>query len=125
MIKWALSPKKKGKCGRTRKASTKEVTGLLRESKNDPRKISSALRKDLASAEADISASAVRRRLTECGRPARRQLKKQLLTTAMKRKDLHRAKNTESRLLLSGEKFSSATRVIFLFMDNVFSMSIN
>ena len=87
-----LAPKRKEKCGRKRKTLTRDDIRLLRESKEDPRKTSDMLRKDLLSSGVNVSSSTVRRRLIECGRMARRPVKKQLLTAAMKKKRLDWAK---------------------------------
>ena len=59
---------------------------LLRESKFNPRKTSFQLQQDLASAGVMVDSSTVRRRLLAVGRKARRPIKKQLLTTKMKKK---------------------------------------
>ena len=85
-----LSPKRKEKCGtgRKRKTSTRDNIRILRESKKDPRRTSDMLRKDLLSSGVNVSSSTVRRRLIECGRMARRPVKKQLLTANMKKKKL-------------------------------------
>lgn len=82
----SLTPKRKGKCGRKRKSTPKDDAYLLRKSKLDPRKTSSDLQKDLASAGVKISASLVRRRLVFAGRRARRPQMKQLLTQKMQKK---------------------------------------
>ena len=42
-----LSPKRKGKCVRIRKATAKDDAYLLRNTKRDPRKTSNVLQKDL------------------------------------------------------------------------------
>ena len=82
----SLSPNRKGRCDRKRKTSPRYEAVLIRESKKNPRKTSDALKKDLESAEVSISSSTVRRRLIEVGHMARRPVKKQLLTMAMKKK---------------------------------------
>ena len=83
-----LPPKRKEKCGRKRKTSTRDNIRLLQESKKDPRSTSDMLRKDLLSSGVNVSSSTVRRRLIQCGRMARRPVKKQLLTANMKKKRL-------------------------------------
>ena len=60
--------------------------------RQDPRKTSSDLQRDFFCAGVVIDASTVRRRLLEVGRKARRPVKKQLLTAAMKKKRLAWAK---------------------------------
>lgn len=82
----SISPKRKGKCGRRRKTTRRDDVILLRESKRDPRKTSDSIAKDLKDRGIEVSSSTVRRRLLECGRRARRPLKKQLLTKPMKSK---------------------------------------
>jgi hypothetical protein len=59
---------------------------LLRISKLDPRKTSIVLKKELEVSGVHIHSSTVRRRLLENGRRARKPIKKQLLTTVMKKK---------------------------------------
>ena len=76
------SPNRKGRCGRKRQTSPRDEAVLIRESKKNPRKTSDAL----GSAGVSISSSTVRRRIIEVGRTARRPVKKQLLTMAMKKK---------------------------------------
>ena len=83
-----LSPKGKKKCGRKKKTSTRDDIRLLRESKKDPRKTSDMLKKDLLSSGVNISSSTVRRKLIECGRTARKPVRRQLLTANMKKKRL-------------------------------------
>src|ERR1700761_5867013 len=56
------------------------------DSKKDPRKTSSDLWRDLSRAGVVIDASTVRTRLLQVGRKARRSVKKQLLTAALKKK---------------------------------------
>lgn len=87
-----ISPQRKGHCGRKRKTTTKDDVILLRNSKINPQKTSIDLKKDLESSGVHISDSTVRRRLLECGRKARRPVKKQLLTEGMKKKRLFWAK---------------------------------
>ena len=94
----------KEKCGRKRKTSTRDDIRLLRESKKDPRKKSDMLRKDLLSSEGNVSSSTVHRRLIECGRIARRPVKKQYLTATMKKKRFDWAKNAGTGLQPIGEK---------------------
>src|ERR1700761_5380894 len=88
----SVSPKRKGRCGRKRITTVRDDRFLLRYSKQDPRKTSSDLQRDLSRAGVVIDASTVRRRLLEVGRKARRPVKKQLLTAAMKKKRLAWAK---------------------------------
>ena len=59
----SLSLKRKGNCDRKRKTSHRDDTLLICKSKQDSRKTSDALKKDLAVAGVSISSSTVRRRL--------------------------------------------------------------
>lgn len=81
-----------GKCGRKRKTTSYDDKLIVRNSVKDPRKTSKDLQRDLAAAGVHVDSSTVRRRLLEVGRTARRPLKKQLLTDAMKRKRLRWAR---------------------------------
>ena len=88
-----VNVRRKGKCGRRRKTTDHDDRYLLRESMRDPRKNSEDLMRDLVNCgTCKISSSTVRRRLIEKGRMARRPIKKQLLTKAMKAKRLDWAK---------------------------------
>ena len=120
-----LGPKRKEKCGKKRKTSTRDDIRLLRKSKKDPRKTSPMLRKDLLSSGVNVISSTVRRRLIECGRMARRPVKKQLLTTAMKKKDLTGQKNIETGLQRTGEKCFLAMKAIFWCKASAVSMSVD
>ena len=62
-----VETKRKGKCGRKRKTTTRDDSFIMRKSKADPRKSSDDLKRDLAEAGVHISSSAVPRRLTEQG----------------------------------------------------------
>lgn len=88
----SFSPQRIGKCGRKRATTARDDVFLLRQSKIDPTKNSFDLQKDLAARGTQIHDSTVRRRLLEGGRPARRPVKKQLLTEVMKKKRLSWAK---------------------------------
>lgn len=88
----SVSPKRKGRCGRKRITTVRDDRFLVRQSKRDPRKTSSDLQRDLSHAGVVLDSSTVRRRLLEVGRKARRPIKKQLLTVAMKKKRLLWAK---------------------------------
>lgn len=90
------SPKRRGKCGRKRKTTLRTDKILIRNSKINPRKTSSDLRRDLLATGFDVSSSTARRRLLEAGRKARRPVKKQLLTHKMKEKRLKWAKKYKS-----------------------------
>lgn len=83
-----ISPQRKGHCGRKSKTSSKDDGIMLRNSKVNPQKTSLDLKKDLEASGVRISDSTVRRRLLECGRKARRPVRKQLLTEVMKKKRL-------------------------------------
>jgi len=82
----SVTPKRKGKCGRKKKTTPRDDAYLIRQSKKNPRKTSDALNTDLKQKGIEISSSTVRRRLLAVGRRARRPVKKQLLTKAMKEK---------------------------------------
>lgn len=84
----SVSPQRSGKCGRKRKTTKRDDAVLLRLSKLNPRKTSDMLRKDLEMTGVHLDSSTVRRRLLEGGRKARKPMKKQLLTTSMKKKRL-------------------------------------
>jgi len=80
-----VSPKRKGKCGREMKNTPRDDGHLLRKSKRDPRKKSDTSNTDLKENFIQISSSTARRRLIAASRKARRPVKKQLLTKAMKK----------------------------------------
>lgn len=82
----SVSPRRLGKCGRKRKTTRRDDRRLLQESIRFPKKTSSQLKRDLPQIAGAISSRTVRRRLWDAGRPARRPIKKQLLTQVMKRK---------------------------------------
>ena len=82
-----------GRCGRKRKTSPQDVKVMIRNSVKYLKKTSKDLQKDLALAGVNVASSTVRRRLFEVGRTARRPLRKQLLTKAMKKKRLSWARN--------------------------------
>lgn len=92
----SLSPKRRAKCGRKRKTTPRTDKILIRNSKINPRKTSSDLKRDLLATGFDVSSSTVRRRLLEAGRKARRPTKKQFLTTKMMKKRLAWAKKYKS-----------------------------
>lgn len=69
-----------------KKTTPRDDAYLIRQSKTNPRKTSDALNTDLKQKGIEISSSTVRRRLLAVGRRARRPVKKQLLTKAMKEK---------------------------------------
>lgn len=87
-----LSPKRVGHCGRKKITSKRDDRYLIHQSKTNPRKTSDSLKQDLASHGAVVSSRTVRRRLLDAGRPARRPVKKQLLTCAMRKARLSWAK---------------------------------
>ena len=88
-----LTPNRKSNCGRKKKTTSRTDAYLLRESKFNPRKTSFQLQQDLASAVVMVDSSTVCRRLLAVGRKPRRPIKKQLLTTKMKKKHFIWAKN--------------------------------
>lgn len=69
-----------------KKTTPRDDAYLIRQSKTNPRKTSDALNTDLKQKGIEISSSTVRRRLLAVGTRARRPVKKQLLTKAMKEK---------------------------------------
>ena len=83
---------RQGRCGRKRKTTPRGDSVIIRESIKDPKKTSADLQRDLSTYGVNISSSTVRRRLLEVGRFARKPLKKQLLTSVMKRKRLQWAR---------------------------------
>jgi len=91
-----LSPNRIGRSGRKSITTPQTVQMLITESEKDPRKTSHDLKRDLEMGGVFISARTVRRRLVEAGRMARRPIKKQLLTDAMKAKRLSWAQRFES-----------------------------
>jgi transposase len=86
-----VSPNRKGEHGRKRKAPPRTEQFLLRNSRLPPTVTSKDLQRDLLSSGIDIGASTVWHRLLEFGRKARKPIRKQLLTPAMKQKRLARA----------------------------------
>ena len=82
-----------GRCGRKRKTTPQDVKVMIRNSVKNPKKTGKDLQRDLALAGLNVASSTVRRRLFEVGRTARRPLRKQLLTKAMKKKRLSWARN--------------------------------
>ena len=89
-----LQTRRKGNCGRKAKATPQAIQILVTESERDPRKTSHQLRIHLEeTAGISISSRTVRRCLVNAGRVARRPVKKQLLTEAMKIKRLQWAEN--------------------------------
>jgi transposase len=89
----SLSPK------RTRKVrkKTRNHQLLLRDSRLHPTMTSKDLQRDLLTSRIDIDALTVRHRLLAVGRKARKQIKKQLMTRAMKQKRLAWASEYRSR----------------------------
>ena len=65
---------------------------ILRNSVRNPTKNSKDLQRDLATAGVNVDSSTIRRRLLQAGRKTRRPHKKQLLTTAIKKKSIKWAK---------------------------------
>lgn len=92
----SLSPKRKGKCGRKRKTIPRTDKILIRNSKQNPRKTSTDLRRDLLDYGIEVSTSTVRKRLLEVGWKARKPKKKQFLTQKMMKKRLVWAKKYQS-----------------------------
>ena len=83
---------RKGRCGRKRKTTFYDDKVIIRNSVKDPKKNSKDLQRDMASAGVNISSSTIRRRLLAVGRTARKPVRKQLLTAAMKTKRLQWAR---------------------------------
>ena len=75
-----------GRCGRKRKTTLQDVKIMIRNSVKNPKKTSKYLQRDLAFAGVNVASSTVRRRLLEVGRTAKRPLRKQLSTKALKKK---------------------------------------
>ena len=82
-----------GRCGRKRKTTPQNVKVMIRNSVKNSKKTSKDLQRDLVLAGINVASSTVRRRLLEVGGTARRSLRKQLFTKAMKKKRLSRARN--------------------------------
>ena len=82
-----------GRCGTKRKTTSQDVKLMIRNSVKNPKKTTKDLQRDLALAGVNVASSTVRRRLLEMSRTARRLLRKQLLTKAMKKKRLSWAPN--------------------------------
>ena len=66
---------------------------MIRNSVKNSKKTSKVLQRDLALAGVNVASFTVRRRLLEVARTARRPLRKQLLSKAMKKKRLSWARN--------------------------------
>ena len=88
IVKNDVDPKRKGRCGRKKKASPEAIQMMISESERNPRNSSSDLRNYLASLGVQVTSRTVRGYLLKAGRRARRPIKKQLLTEEMKRKRL-------------------------------------
>ena len=99
-----VETKRKGKCGRKRKTTSRDDTFIMRKSKADPGKTSDDLIRDLGEASIHISSSTVRRRLNEQGRFTKKAIKKQLLTSRMKKKQLQWAKRYKNWKYETGVK---------------------
>jgi len=82
----SVTPKRKRNCGQKRKTTPKDDRYIIKKSKQDPSWSSVEIRNDLAEAIVKISASLVHRQLVASGRRAKRPFKKQLLTSAMRKK---------------------------------------
>lgn len=91
-----VSPKRKSKCGRKRKTTPRTDKFLVRNSIMHPYKTSRDLQRELIATGVSVDSSTVRRRLIEAGRFARKPIKKQLLTPAMKKKRLDWARKYQS-----------------------------
>ena len=108
-----LTPNRKGNCGRKKKRMRRTDAYLLRESKFSPRKTRFQLEQDLASADVMVDFSTVRRRLLTVGRKARRSIKKQFLTTKMKKNVSFGPKIIKTGHMNNGVKFYFLMRVTF------------
>ena len=75
-----------GRCGRKCKTTLQDVKVMIRNSVKNLKKTSKDLQRVLALAGVNVASSTVQQRLLEVGRTARRPLRKQLLTKAMKKK---------------------------------------
>lgn len=89
----SLTTNNVGRGGRKRKTSARAVRILLVKSKKYARLTSEELRRELQHHGCSVSARTIRRRLLEFKRPARRPVKRQMLTPRMKRSRLEWAKN--------------------------------
>ena len=120
------TPKRRGQCGRKRKATPKDDKMILRNSVRDPTKNSKDLQRDLATAGVNVDSSTVRRRLLQAGRKARRPLKNQLLTAAMKKKRMKWAKKYNNwrkedwrKVIFSDESHFEVHGPKFAFVEEV------
>ena len=104
---------RKGRYGRKRKTTKRDDSTFLRNSKINPQKTGEELKRDLDESEVHVSSSAIRRRLLEKERKARKPKKRQLFTAAMKKKRFNWAKNRNTGLKMIGAEFSFRTKVIF------------
>ena len=92
----SISPQKERTMWAKAKTSQKDDAYLIRSSKLNPEKNSFDLQKDLEATGVKIDASTLRRRLLECGKKARRPVRKQLLTSPMKKKRLSWARKYQN-----------------------------
>ena len=88
----SISPTRAGNCGRKKLTTIRQDRLLLRESKKNARLSSNLLRKHMLPHGIQLSSRTVRRRLLEFDRPARRMVRKPILTRAMKKRRLEFAK---------------------------------
>jgi transposase len=87
----ALYPNRKGNCGRKQKTTPHTDQLLLRNCRLHPTVASKDLQRNSLTSGIDIDASSVWHRLLEVGWKARKPIKKQLLTPAVKQKRLELA----------------------------------
>jgi hypothetical protein len=105
-----LETARSGKCGRKRKTTPREDAIVHRMSVKNPRLSSFDLSREASAIGIELAPSSVRKRLLAKGRRARRPIKKQLLTRAMRKKRLdwarahrHWGKDEWKKVLFSDE----------------------
>jgi len=76
------------KCGRKKKTTSRDNTYICGQSKNYPSEMSDALNTDWKEKDIQISSFAIHRRLIAVRQKARRTVKKQLLSKAIKENEI-------------------------------------
>ena len=82
----SISSKRRGKCGRNMKITSRDDSFLITQSKNNFRKSNGALNRNSKEYGINISSSTVRKRVLAADRSAYHPIKKQLQTQPMKKK---------------------------------------
>ena len=118
-----FEPRRKTKCGRKRKTTPRDEKVLLREKKETQNYRVMLWRLKMKDAGISISDRTVRKRLLENGRPARRPVKKQLLTETMKKKRYYWAKKYKHWTTEDWRKVVFSDESHFLFKVSVSNMS--